>query len=204
MQEIYSNTMLLSIISFAIATAFSPGPNNLMLLSSGLTFGYKKTVPHILGIMIGFPVMVVAVGLGVEGVFELFPKLYDVLKVLGLGYLLWMAWQIANANGTLSSSDEDIEKPFTFVQAALFQWLNPKAWIMAITASTSFTTSSAPLFLQIMIITFVYLIVGLGSTSSWTLGGLFLQKIISNERRVKVFNICMAILIVLSVLPFVF
>jgi threonine/homoserine/homoserine lactone efflux protein len=142
--------------------------------------------------------------LGVEHVFELFPKLYDVLKVLGLGYLLWMAWQIANSSGTLSSSNEKRAKPFTFIQAALFQWLNPKAWIMAITATTSFTTSSAHLFVQIMIIASVYLIVGLGSTNSWTLGGLFLQKVISNERRVRVFNVAMAVLIVLSVFPFVF
>jgi threonine/homoserine/homoserine lactone efflux protein len=204
MQEIYTSTMLLSIISFAIATAFSPGPNNLMLLSSGLTFGYRKTIPHILGILIGFPIMVMAVGSGVERVFELFPKLYDVLKVLGLCYLLWMAWQIANSSGTLSGADEKRAKPFTFVQAALFQWLNPKAWIMAITATTSFTSSSANLFVQIMIIAFIYLIIGLGSTNSWTLGGLFLQKIISNERRVKVFNVAMAILIVVSVLPFMF
>ena len=152
MHEIYSTTMLLSIFSFAIATAFSPGPNNLMLLSSGLTFGYKKTLPHILGVMIGFPVMVIAVGLGVERVFQMFPKLYDILKVLGLGYLLWMAWQIANSSGSMSNSNEKRQKPFTFLQAGLFQWLNPKAWIMAITATSSFTTSSTHLFLQIMII----------------------------------------------------
>ena len=196
--------MLLSIFSFAIATAFSPGPNNLMLLSSGLTFGYKKTIPHILGVMVGFPIMVIAVGLGVERVFEMFPKLYDILKVLGLGYLLWMAWQIANSSGSMSSDDGKRQKPFTFIQAGLFQWLNPKAWIMAITATTSFTTSSTHLFLQIMIIAFVYLLVGIGSTNAWALGGLFLQRIISNERRVKIFNVCMAILIVLSVVLFMF
>ena len=204
MQEIYTTTMLLSIISFAVATAFSPGPNNLMLLSSGLTFGYRKTTPHILGIVVGFPVMVMAVGLGVESVFELFPKLYDILKVLGLGYLIWMAWQIANSSGSISNNETKKKKPFTFLQAALFQWLNPKAWIMAITATTSFSTSTGHLFIQIMIIAFVYLLVGIGSTSSWALGGLFLRRIISNERRVKVFNIIMAILIVLSVVPFIF
>ena len=196
--------MLLSIFLFAIATAFSPGPNNLMLLSSGLTFGYKKTIPHILGVMVGFPLMVIAVGLGVERVFELFPSLYDILKVFGLAYLLWMAWQIANFSGSMSKDDEKRQKPFSFIQAAVFQWLNPKAWIMAITATTSFITSSTHLFVQIMIIAFVYLLVGLGSTNAWALGGLFLQRVISNERHVRVFNVSIAVLIVLSVGPFMF
>lgn len=203
MQELYSTTMLLSIFSFAIATAFSPGPNNLMLLSSGLTFGYKKTIPHILGVMVGFPIMVIAIGLGVERVFEVFPKLYDILKVLGLAYLFWMAWQIANSGKSMSGTDKR-QKPFTFIQAVLFQWLNPKAWIMAITATTSFTISSSHLFVQIMIISFVYLLVGVGSTNAWALGGLLLQRVISSEGRVKIFNVVMAILIVFSVLPFVF
>ncbi|MDQ7083434.1 MAG: LysE family translocator [Sulfurovum sp.] len=204
MQDIYTLTMLLSIISFAVATAFSPGPNNLMLLSSGLTFGYRKTLPHIIGVMIGFPLMLVAVGLGVGTVFEIFPTLYDILKVLGMVYLLWMAWQIANSNGSITQDKGKKKIPFTCTQAILFQWLNPKAWIMAITATTSFTHSEGHLFVQILMIAFVYVIVGLGSTNSWALGGLFLQKVISNTRGVRVFNVTMAVLIVLSVLPFVF
>ncbi len=196
--------LFLPIISFAIATAFSPGPNNLMLLSSGLTFGYRKTLSHIWGIVIGFPLMVMAVGLGVGTVFELFPKLYDILKILGMIYLLWMAWKIANSSGRFSDEGFSKKEPLSFLEALLFQWLNPKAWMMAITSTTSFTNSTENLLIQIFIIAFIYLIVGLGSTSFWALGGLFLQKIISNEHTLKWFNISMAVLIVLSVLPFMF
>ncbi len=202
MENLYTGAMFLSIISFAFATAMSPGPNNFMLLSSGLTFGYQKTMPHIMGVMVGFPIMVMAVGLGMGSVFELYPWLYDVLKVVGITYLLWMAWKIATSNSTMSSDDE-VKKPFTFVQAVLFQWVNPKAWVMVITAMGSFITSTQQAFLQVVIIALVYLCIGLLSTNFWALGGVYLQRFISNEKRVRVFNVLMALLIVFSVVPFV-
>lgn len=202
MENLYTGAMFLSIISFAFATAMSPGPNNFMLLSSGLTFGYQKTMPHIMGVMVGFPIMVMAVGLGMGSVFELYPWLYNVLKVVGIAYLLWMAWKIATSNSTMSSDDE-VKKPFTFVQAMLFQWVNPKAWVMVITAMGSFITSTQQAFLQVVIIALVYLCIGLLSTNFWALGGVYLQRFISNEKRVRVFNVLMALLIVFSVVPFV-
>ena len=194
--------MLLSIISFTFATAMTPGPNNFMLLSSGLTFGYKKTLAHILGVMVGFPVMIVAVGLGLGTVFEMYPELYDILKVVGIAYLLWMAWKIATSSSGMGSDDE-VKKPFTLVQAMLFQWVNPKAWVMVITAMGSFITSREHAFLQVLLIAFTYLCVGFLSTNFWALGGVYLQKFISNENKVMMFNRVMAVLIVLSVLPFV-
>ena len=204
MQDIYTYTMILSIISFAVATVFTPGPNNLMLLSSGLTFGYKRTLSHILGIVVGFPVMVVSVGLGVGTLLKEYPMIYAVLKIVGILYLLWMAWHIANTTGSMTTSEQSTDKPFTFMQGALFQWVNPKAWIMAVTATSSFTTEESYIFIQVLIIAFIYFIAGMASTNTWALGGVFLQKLISNEKRVRVFNISMALLIVLSVLPFVF
>jgi len=203
MENIYTGTMLLSIISFVFATAMSPGPNNFMLLSSGLTFGYKKSLAHILGVMLGFPIMIIAVGLGIGTVFELYPLLYDILKVVGIIYLLWMAWKIATSSSSMSKDDE-VKKPFTFVQAVLFQWVNPKAWVMVITAMGSFIISKEDAFLQVLVIAFTYLLIGFLSTNFWALGGLYLQRFISNERRVRVFNIVMALLIVFSVLPFIF
>ena len=176
MQEIYTYTMLLSITSFAIATAFTPGPNNLMLLSSGLTFGYKRTLAHILGVAVGFPIMVLAVGLGLGTVLEHYPMVYKVLKVLGIGYLLWMAWHIANTQGSLNTDEHQNDKPFTFIQAALFQWVNPKAWIMAVTAISSFTTQNSEVLYQVGVIAFIYLAVGIFSTHSWALGGVLLHK----------------------------
>jgi threonine/homoserine/homoserine lactone efflux protein len=202
MQELYTSTMLLSIISFAFATAMTPGPNNFMLLSSGLTFGYKKTLAHIVGVMVGFPMMIIAVGLGMGTVFEMYPAFYSILKIVGMGYLVWMAYKIATSSSSMGSDDE-VKKPFTLVQAMLFQWVNPKAWVMVITAMGSFITSQEHAFLQVLVIAFFYLCVGFLSTNFWALGGVYLQKLISNEKRVKVFNGVMAVLIVLSVLPFV-
>jgi threonine/homoserine/homoserine lactone efflux protein len=198
--------MLLSIVSFTVATSFTPGPNNLMLLSSGLTFGYKRTLGHILGIVLGFPIMVVAVGLGVGAVLEKYPLAYTVLKVVATMYLLWMAWHIANTKGDISleKEKEKRNKPFSFMQIVLFQWVNPKAWIMAITATTSFTTHGNYVFIQVVIIAFIYALACIASSHIWVLGGVFLQKLIANEKRVRIFNISMAVLLVLSIVPFVF
>jgi threonine/homoserine/homoserine lactone efflux protein len=202
MTDFYPSTLILSILSFAIATAFTPGPNNLMLLSSGLTFGYKRTLSLIAGIMVGFPLMVVTVGLGIGELFQIFPMLYDILKVVGISYLLWMAWQISQAKGSLHT--KETSKPFTFIQAGLFQWVNPKAWIMAITSTTSFISNEGSIQVQVLFIAFVYLVVGFFSTHSWVLGGVLLQKFIQKEKSLRIFNISMALLMVLSVLPFMF
>ena len=200
MTDFYSNTLILALLSFVVATAFTPGPNNLMLLSSGLTFGYKRTLPLITGIMIGFPLMVVAVGLGVGELFEVFPLLYSILKVVGISYLVWMAWKISQTKGTLNTSETS--KPFTILQSALFQWVNPKAWIMAMTSTTSFISNEGDIQLQVLFIAFIYFIVGLFSTHSWALGGVLLQKIIQQEKSLHIFNVSMALLMVFSVLPF--
>jgi threonine/homoserine/homoserine lactone efflux protein len=203
MNQFYTVTMILSITSFALASTMTPGPNNIMLLSSGLTFGYKRTIPHALGINFGFPVMVICVGLGVGKMFELFPFIYTALKVVGIGYLLWMAWHIANTKGT-PNTDNKKDKPFTFLQAALFQWINPKAWVMATTSTAAFITDHQIASIQVMIISCIYFFCAILSTNSWALGGVMLKRFIQNERFVRIFNITMAVLIVGSILPFIF
>jgi threonine/homoserine/homoserine lactone efflux protein len=200
MTDFYSNSLIFALLSFVIATAFTPGPNNLMLLSSGLTFGYKRTLPLITGIMIGFPLMVIAVGLGIGKLFEIFPLLYDILKIIGIGYLLWMAWKISKTKGTLQTSETN--KPFSMLQSALFQWVNPKAWIMAMTSTSSFIDNTGDVQQQVLFIAGIYLIVGLFSTHSWALGGVLLQKFIQKEESLRIFNISMALLMFFSVLPF--
>ncbi len=203
MNQIYTLTMIISITSFALASTMTPGPNNIMLLSSGLTFGYKRTIPHALGINFGFPVMVICVGLGVGKLFEVFPFVYTALKVVGISYLFWMAWHIANTKGSPATQNKN-DKPFTFFQAALFQWVNPKAWVVAITSTAAFITDHQIAFTQVMIISCIYFFCGILSTNSWSLGGVMLKQFIQNERLIKFFNITMAILIVGSILPFVF
>ncbi len=195
--------MIVSITSFAFAATMTPGPNNIMLLSSGLTFGYKRTLPHALGINFGFPVMVICVGLGVGKLFEVFPFIYTALKIVGITYLLWMAWHVANTKGSQNTENKK-DKPFTFLQAALFQWINPKAWVMAITSTAAFITDHQIAFIQVMIISCIFFICAIFSTNSWSLGGVMLKRFIQNERLVRIFNITMAFLIVGSILPFIF
>lgn len=203
MNQFYTVTMILSITSFGLASTMTPGPNNIMLLSSGLTFGYKRTIPHALGINFGFPVMVICVGLGVGELFEIFPFIYTTLKVVGISYLIWMAWHIANTKGSLNTENKK-DKPFTFLQAALFQWINPKAWMMAITSTAAFITDHQVASVQVMIISCIYFFCAIFSTNSWALGGVMLRRFIQNERLIQIFNIAMAILIVGSIIPFVF
>jgi len=203
MNQIYTLTMIVSITSFALASTMTPGPNNIMLLSSGLTFGYKRTIPHALGVNLGFPVMVICVGLGIGKLFEVFPFVYTALKVVGISYLFWMAWHIANTKGSPVTQNKN-DKPFTFFQAALFQWVNPKAWVVAITSTAAFITDHQIAFIQVMIISCIYFFCGIISTNSWSLGGVMLKQFIQNERLIKLFNITMAILIVGSTLPFIF
>jgi threonine/homoserine/homoserine lactone efflux protein len=204
METIYPLAMLISIASFALASALTPGPNNIMLLSSGLTYGYKRTLPHIAGILFGFPLMVICVGLGIGAVFELFPVIYTILKIFGISYLLWMAWRIASSSGDIKTKTLKNNKPFTFAQGAAFQWVNPKAWIVAITSTVSFTTNVEESFVQVLVISLIFTFAGLISCNCWTLGGVYLKKFIKNERGIRIFNISMAILIVASVLPFIF
>lgn len=204
MENFYTLAMLLSIATFTLSTVITPGPNNIMLLSSGLTFGYKRTVPHMLGIMLGFPFMVLLVGLGLGIIFEKFPILFTVLKVVGIAYLFWMAFKIANNKSSFDIKEDENSKPFTFLQSAAFQWVNPKAWIMAITAISIFVTSKDDSLIQVTIIAVIYMLSGVVSTNTWTVGGLLLKRFIKEESSVRKFNILMAVLLVVSVLPIIF
>ena len=202
MFDIYTFTFVLSIVSFTLATVLTPGPNNIMMLSSGLNFGYKRTLPHMMGVAFGFAFMVVCVGMGINIIFEAYPFVYDIMKVIGFIYILWMAWQIANSS--VDIKEDKNNKPFTFIQIVLFQWINPKAWIMAITAISSFTVANHDMFTQVLVIAFIYLLSGFISTNTWTLGGVFLKKLLKNKKAVKIFNISMALLLVASILPVIF
>lgn len=203
MTQFYTLTMILSITSFGFASTMTPGPNNIMLLSSGLTFGYKRTIPHALGVNFGFPLMVICVGSGLGKLFEAFPFIYAILKVVGISYLLWMAWHIANPKGSFNTNNTK-DKPFTFLQAALFQWINPKAWVMAVTSTAAFITDHQIASIQVMIISSIYFFCALISTNSWAFGGVVLRRFIQKQRFVQMFNITMAILIVGSIIPFIF
>ena len=204
MEEFYTFAMLVSIATFTLSTCVTPGPNNIMLLSSGLTFGYKRTMPHMTGIVVGFPLMILLIGIGLGIVFEKFPILLSVLKVIGILYLFWMAYKIATNKTTVEVKENSQSKPFTFLQSALFQWVNPKAWIMGITAISIFVTSKDDSLIQVVIVSFIFMLSGVVSTNLWTSGGVVLKRFIKDESHVRKFNILMAFFLLLSVIPVIF
>lgn len=189
--------LLTALAGFAFVTSITPGPNNMMLLASGANFGFGRTIPHMLGIGIGFTVMVVLVGAGLMQLFDAWPPSYQILKVLAATYMLWLAWKIAH-----SASPEGVTagaSPMSFLQAALFQWVNPKAWTMALTAITLYAPSRE--FMAVLWVALVFGAINLPCVSSWTVLGQKLRVLLSNPARLIIFNWTMAALLVLSLAP---
>ncbi|ARD21819.1 MULTISPECIES: LysE family translocator [Shewanella] len=190
--------LVFTIALFAFSAGITPGPNNIMLMTSGVNFGIKRSMPHLLGIIIGFPSMVVAIGLGLSAVFQAYPMTHQVIKVAGIIYLLYLSWRIANSSSNLEG--KQTAKPFNFFQAAAFQWVNPKGWIMAVGAIATFTDISHALIPQVLTIAVVFFMVALPCASIWLSFGIGLKKLLKNERQQRIFNISMALLLVLSII----
>jgi len=191
--------LLLAFVAFAFVTSVTPGPNNMMLLASGVNFGLRRSVPHMLGISLGFMVLVMAVGLGLGQVFQRFPALYDILRYAGATYLLYLAWKIANASAPDSERGAR-GKPFSFLQAAAFQWVNPKAWVMAIGAITTYTPQDN-FVVNVLLIAALFALVNCPSVGIWTVAGSLLRNWLENPRVLRAFNLIMALLLVASLYP---
>ncbi|QHQ36969.1 LysE family translocator [Algicella marina] len=187
---------LLTLAGIFAASVWTPGPNNAMLAASGATFGFRRTVPHLLGVALGFPVMIFCVGLGLGFVFEAFPVLKDLLRIIGIALLLWVAWKIATM-ASASRADREAQ-PFTFLQAAAFQWVNPKAWAMAISIVSVFVSPDHVL-LHSLIVAVVSAALGLTSASGWTGFGHAMQRVLARPGRLRAFNLVMAGTILLGV-----
>ena len=194
-----SHELLFAFIVFAIVMFITPGPNNIMVLSSGLTYGFRRTMPHIAGITVGFAFMVAAVGLGFGTVFVAYPVLQTVLKYLGAAYLVYLAFAIASS-GPPKSEEADARGPMTFWGAAMFQWVNIKGWVMVIGTITAYA-AIARFPLNVAIQTVLCLPLGVVSTSIWTLFGSALRPLLTSERAVRAFNIVMALLLLASLYP---
>ncbi len=192
---------LLALALFALVSTITPGPNNLMLMSSGANFGFKKTIPHMLGVSLGFAFMLLLVGIGLMQLFNQYPISYDILKVVSVIYLLYLAFKIATS-ASLKGKEKVESKPFSFFQAAAFQWVNPKAWTMALTAISVYSPSQN--FESIVIVAMVFALVNLPSVSCWTLLGQELRVLLSSATRLRIFNYTMASLLVLSLYPVLF
>jgi len=183
---------------FALVSSITPGPNNVMLASSGLNFGFRRSVPHLLGVNLGFTLMIFLVGVGLGSVFQQTPVLYTVLKYAGAAYLLYLAWKIANS-GPLDEG-EARGKPFTFLQAAAFQWVNPKAWVMAVGVVATYTPQNG-FFANLVIATLVCGIVNLPSIGIWVTFGTALRRVLHRPAAIRAFNVGMALLLVASLYP---
>jgi threonine/homoserine/homoserine lactone efflux protein len=192
----------LAFILFAISMLFTPGPNNVMLMTSGLNFGVNKSLPHLFGVCLGFPSMVVMVGLGLGVIFEQYPIIHDVIKVLGIVYLIYLAWQIAHTKKTSLSGK--VSSPFTFIQAALFQWVNPKAWVMASTTIAVYTSAAEDVLHQILLLAVAFALIGFCSGGTWLFLGRGLKRLLKSDAHRVLFNTVMATLLVLSILPVVY
>lgn len=188
-----------SIFLFAATAALTPGPNNIMLMASGLNFGVRASIPHLLGVCIGFPVMVILIGLGLGVIFARYPACHLAVKMIGVAYLFYLAWRMAHASA--SESEGGRGKALSFWQAALFQWVNAKGWIMASGAIAAYTSAGGGIYRQILIISLIFFIVTLPAVTLWLLFGAALQNLLKSPRRRRVFNMAMASLLILSVAP---
>lgn len=191
--------IFLAVLFFAFSTTITPGPNNIMMMSSGVNYGVKASLPHWLGICLGFPLMVLLVGLGFGLVFERYPHLHQLIKVVGTVYLIYLAWRIASARPETIATGKS--KPFSFWQAAAFQWVNGKAWVMASGAVAAFTTVTGVYWWQVVMITLAFLLVAFPCVGVWLLFGAGLRKVLNNPIAQRIFNILMGLILLLSVFP---
>jgi threonine/homoserine/homoserine lactone efflux protein len=192
--------LLLAFAGFVFVVSVTPGPNNAMLLASGANHGFRRSVPQLLGIAFGCVAMLVAVAMGVGEAFRAAPVLHDALRVAGGAYLLWLAWCIARAGGGEpgeAHGGPGAARPITFLQSALFQWVNPKAWIMTIGAVSAYAPRDASAA-DIAALALVMAVVGLPSAGIWAGFGVALRPLLGDPARLRAFNLAMAGLLVLS------
>ena len=173
-----------------------------MIMSSGVNYGIKASVPHLLGICLGFPVMVLLVGIGFGMVFQQYPWLHQLIKISGVVYLLWLAWRIASS--VPGSVEAKQRPPLSFWQAGLFQWVNGKAWVMASGAIAAFTSLGGNFYLDVVQITAAFLLMSFPCVGTWLVFGALLRPILNKPLLQRVFNVSMALLLVASIVPVVY
>lgn len=195
-----THDILTAFMAFAFVSSATPGPNNLMLMASGANFGFRRTVPHMLGIGIGFTIMILLLGTGLVQIFTAFPAAYMVLKTASVLYLLYLAWRIANAAPPEAAAQTGT--PMTFMQAALFQWVNPKAWTMALTAITVYAPDRS--LFAILWVGLIFGAINLPTISGWTVLGQQMRRFLNSTTRLRAFNWTMATLLVASLYPILY
>jgi threonine/homoserine/homoserine lactone efflux protein len=186
-----SPEILLALVGFAFATTWTPGPNNMMLAASGATFGWRATLPHAMGVALGFPVMVFLIALGLGEIFQRSPAFRSGLAWLGFAVMLWLAWRIATADAAKAHTRT---RPLHFHEAAAFQWVNPKAWAMAIGVSATYARGAEPV-LEAGIAAAAFVLAGLTSSQGWAVFGAGMGRVLGTGLRLRVFNVTMGALL---------
>ncbi|MCU4158860.1 LysE family translocator [Acidiphilium sp. AL] len=197
-------TALPGLVLFAVAMSGTPGPNNVMVTASGATFGLRRTMPHVLGISVGFPVMILMIGLGLGPVLIANPAVHRGFKWLGIAYMVWLAARIATARRPDAKGANRRSRPLSFLEAALFQWVNPKAWVIAAAAMSTFVSLADNLWVQTGMIVIVFLLVTLPVVSAWAGIGSGIGSVLRSDRQFRAFNLAMAALLVLSIVSLFF
>ena len=182
-----------ALAAFAFVSSITPGPNNLMLWSSGMNFGFRRTAPHLIGVFSGFLSLVLVTAVGIGSLFQRWPWLNTILRVVGSLYLLYLAWRIARAG---QASEQETAKPITFVEAVAFQYVNPKAWVMGITAAGSFLPDDSSVVLNAVILAAVFGVVNLPCVTTWVVAGTGIGKLLTNDRSRRIVNGILAALLV--------
>jgi len=193
-------TALTALAAYAFITSATPGPNNLMLMAAGANFGFRRSLPHMLGVGIGFMVLLFCVGLGIIQLFDAFPISHRILQVFSVIYLLYLALKIARAASP--TAPETVAEPLSFLQAAAFQWVNPKGWVMALTAISLYAPERD--VQTLLSVTLVFGLINFPTVSAWTLMGLQLRRMLTSPRRLAVFNSVMALALVATLYPMLF
>ena len=194
-------TLLAGFISFSLVSGFTPGPNNLIALATGANFGYRRTLPHVLGVVLGFNILFFSIGAGLGSLFKAFPLAHEILKWGSLAYLMYLAWKIATSTG-IGPADKNGEdaKTISFFGSVAFQWINVKAWVAAITLVTAFTDPDA-YWTSLAAGGTINIVIAFSSVSTWAIFGTLLKRFLEHPVRLRVFNLTMAALLVISVVP---
>lgn len=195
-------TLLVSLIGFAFVASVTPGPNNLLLMSSGALFGWRRTLPHLGGIMLGFATVMTAAAFGLGTLVAAWPWLMTIIKVLGASWLAWMSirfFKASMAGGQQASADRaPISRPFRFYEAVIFQWVNPKGVISAISSAGAYIAIADSVVLRAMVLVGVFFCTGLVSCSTWMVAGQALNRYMSTGRSAIYVNLAMGVLILLT------
>jgi threonine/homoserine/homoserine lactone efflux protein len=187
----------ISVLLFAISTTLTPGPNNFMLMNSGLNYGSRRSLPHFMGVALGFPLMFIILALGFGVVFQKYEIIKHILKILGSAYLIYLAYKIMNSNGNINDKDSDAS-PFTFIQAVLFQWVNPKAWLMAVSAISIYTDTSN-YYMSILYLSIIFFVVCLPCGGVWLVMGTKIKHYLTTDTHRRIFNFSMAAALIASI-----